>query len=76
MGSVTNPDTHVQKDGRLLMLCAALIAGIRLARDPRAGCKSERVVQALEDSVFLANAVYDLALLRFGGGHLDYRWPD
>ena len=49
-----------KKDGRVLMIAAAIIAGLRLARDPRAGHKSERVVYAVEDAVFLAND------LRFG----------
>jgi hypothetical protein len=63
-----------KKDGRVLMIAAAIIAGLRLARDPRAGHKSERVIYAIEDAVFLGNEIYDLALLRFGGGNLDYEW--
>ena len=27
------------KDGRILVLAAAIITGLRLARDPRAGCE-------------------------------------
>jgi hypothetical protein len=42
-----------KKDGRVL-----IIAGLRLARDPRAGHKSERVIYAVEDAVFLANQRY------------------
>lgn len=49
-------------------------AGLRLARDPRAGHKGECVIYAVEDALFLANEIYDLALLRFGGGHLEYDW--
>ncbi len=63
-----------KKDGRVLVIAAAIIAGLRLARDPRAGHKSERVVYAVEDAVFLANEIYDLALLRFGRGNPDYEW--
>lgn len=63
------------KDGRLLVLCAALIVGIRLARDPRAGHKSERVIYALEDAVFLANEIYDLCQVRHGGS-INYKWVD
>lgn len=33
-----------KKDGRILVLAAAIITGLRLARDPRAGCQTERVV--------------------------------
>jgi hypothetical protein len=52
---------------------SAIIVGLRLARDPRACHKSERVIYAVEDAVFLANEIYDLVLLRFGGS-LDYEW--
>jgi hypothetical protein len=63
-----------KKDGRVIVLAAAIIAGLRLARDPRAGHKSERVIYAVEDAVFLANEIYDLALLRFGGGRITFNW--
>ena len=62
-----------QKDGRVLVIAAAIIAGLRLARDPRAGHLSERVIYAVEDGVFLANQIYDKALLRFAGG-VEYKW--
>jgi hypothetical protein len=62
-----------KKDGRVLVIAAAIIAGLRLARDPRAGHKSERVIYAVEDAVFLANEIYDKALLRFGE-RLGYEW--
>jgi hypothetical protein len=68
------PVTQHKKDGRVLVIAAAIIAGLRLARDSRAGHKSERVIYAVEDAVFLANEIYDLALLRFGRGNLDYEW--
>jgi hypothetical protein len=63
-----------KKDGRILVLAAAIITGLRLARDPRAGSKTERVVNAVEDGIWLANQIYDKALLRFGQGNIDYRW--
>jgi hypothetical protein len=68
-----SPTTH-KKDGRVIVIAAAIIAGLRLARDPRAGHKSERVIYAVEDAVFLANEIYDLALVRFGGGHMRFKW--
>ena len=55
-----------KKDGRILVLPAAIITGLRLARDPRAGCLTERVIDAVEDRLFLANQLYDKALLRYG----------
>jgi hypothetical protein len=55
----------VKKDGRILVLAAAIITGLRLARDPRAGCLTERVIDAVEDGLFLANQLYDKALLRY-----------
>ena len=45
------------------MLSAAIITGLRLARDPRAGCLTERVIDAVEDRISLANQIYDKALL-------------
>jgi hypothetical protein len=63
-----------KKDGRILVLAAAIITGLRLARDPRAGCLTERVIDAVEDGVWLANQIYDKALLRFGNGNINYRW--
>ena len=63
-----------KKDGRILVLAAAIITGLRLARDPRAGCQTERVVNAVEDGIWLANQIYDKALLRFGQENIDYRW--
>ena len=56
------------------MLAAAIITGLRLARDPRAGCLNERVIDAVEDGLFLANQIYEKALLRFGQGNIDYKW--
>jgi hypothetical protein len=32
---------------------------LRLARDPRAVCKTERVVNAVEDGIFLDDEIYD-----------------
>lgn len=48
--------------------------GLRLARDPRAGSKTERVIDAVEDGIFLANQIYEKALLRFGQGNIDFKW--
>ena len=56
------------------MLAAAIIAGLRLARDPRAGHLSERVIYAIEDGVWLANQIYDKAMERFGRGDIHYKW--
>lgn len=70
---LSHEGTVHKKDGRLLVLAAAVIAGLRLARDPRAGHKSERVIYAVEDAIFLANYIYDLALVRHGEG-IDCRW--
>ena len=50
------------------------ITGLRLARDPGAGSKAERVIDAVEDGIWLANQIYDKALLRFGQGNIDVRW--
>lgn len=58
----------------LLVLAAAIITGLRLARDPRAGSKTERVINAVEDGIFLANQIYEKALLRFGQGNIDFKW--
>jgi hypothetical protein len=63
-----------KKDGRILVLAAAIITGLRLARDPRAGCQTERVVNAVEDGIWLVNQIYDKAIPRFGRGNIDYRW--
>jgi hypothetical protein len=63
-----------KKDGRILVLAAAIITGLRLARDPRAGCQTERVVNAVEDGIWLANQIYEKALLRYGRGNIEYRW--
>jgi hypothetical protein len=63
-----------KKDGRVLVLAAAIITGLRLARDPRAGCQTERVVNAVEDGIWLANQIYDKALLRYGQGNIDFKW--
>jgi hypothetical protein len=63
-----------KKDGRILVLAAAIITGLRLARDPRAGCLTERVIDAVEDGIWLANQIYDKALLRHGQGNIDFRW--
>jgi hypothetical protein len=32
------------------------------------------VIDAVEDGIFLANQIYEKALLRFGQGNIDYRW--
>jgi len=56
------------------VLAAAIITGLRLARDPRAGCLTERVIDAVEDGIFLANQIYEKALLRFGQGNVDFKW--
>ena len=37
-----------KKDGKVLVLAAVIITGLR-ARDPRAGCLNERVIDAVED---------------------------
>jgi hypothetical protein len=37
------------------VLAAAIITGLRLALDPRAGSTTERVIDAVEDGIFLAN---------------------
>jgi hypothetical protein len=71
---IDHSPTHHKEHGHVLVIAAAIIAGLRLARDPRAGHKSERVIYAVEDAVFLANEIYDLALLRFGRGNFDYEW--
>ncbi|HEX3941154.1 MAG TPA: hypothetical protein VHX11_06715 [Acidobacteriaceae bacterium] len=68
------PPVEHNKGGRVLIIAAAIIAGLRLARDPRAGHKSERAIYAIEDAVFLANEIYDRNLLRCGRGNLDYEW--
>jgi hypothetical protein len=39
----------VKKDGRILVLAAAIITGLRLACDPRAGALTECVIDAVED---------------------------
>ncbi|HEX8925657.1 MAG TPA: hypothetical protein VF786_07675 [Terriglobales bacterium] len=63
-----------KKDGKILVLAAAIIAGLRLARDERAGSRTERVIYAIEDGVWLANAIYERALERYGRGDISYRW--
>jgi hypothetical protein len=63
-----------KKDGRILVLAAAIITGLRLARDPRAGCRTEGAIDAVEVGIWLANRIYDKALRRFGQGNIDYRW--
>jgi hypothetical protein len=47
-----------------------------VARERGAGCKTERVVNAVEDGIWLANQIYDKALLRFGQGisYYDRAW--
>ena len=55
------------------MLAAAIIVGLRLARDPRAGCLTERVIYAIEDGLFLANQIYDKALSKYGES-IGYKW--
>jgi hypothetical protein len=59
---------------KILVLAAAIITGLRLARDPWAGCQTERVINAVEDGIFLANEIYEKALLRFGQGNVDFKW--
>jgi len=63
-----------KKDGRVLVLAAAIITGLRLARDPIAGSKTERIIDAVEDGIFLANQIYEKALLRYGQGNIDFKW--
>jgi hypothetical protein len=63
-----------KKDGKILVLAAAIITGLRLARDPRARNKTEHVIDAVEDGIFLANQIYDKALLRYGQGNIDFKW--
>ena len=72
--NVSSSQTPYWKDGRILVLAAAIITGLRLARDPRAGSKTERVIDAVEDGIFLANQIYEMALLRFGQGNIDFKW--
>jgi hypothetical protein len=74
MNSVEYSPGATNKDGRILVLAAAIITGLRLVRDPRARSKTERVIDAVEDGIFLANQIYDKALLRFGQRNVDYRW--
>jgi hypothetical protein len=74
MNGVEYSPGATKKDGRILVLAAAIITGLRQARDPRAGCLTERVIDAVEDGLFLANHLYDKALLRYGQGNIDYRW--
>jgi hypothetical protein len=62
VGSKSSAGRH----SRILVLTAAIITGLRLARDPRAGCLTERVIDAVEDGLFLANHLYCRALLRYG----------
>jgi hypothetical protein len=59
-------------DAHLLAIAEAIIAGLRLARDPRTGHKSERVIYAVEDAVFLANEIYDKALLTLALPHKEH----
>jgi hypothetical protein len=70
-----NPVEHspgaTKKDGRILVLAAAIITGLRLARDPRARCLNKRVINAVEDDIFPANRIYHKALLRFGQRNVD-----
>jgi hypothetical protein len=74
MNAVEYSPGATKKDGRILMLAAAIITGLRLARDPRVGSKTERVVNAVDDGIFLANQIYEKALLRFGQGNVDFKW--
>jgi hypothetical protein len=74
MNGVEYSPGAVKKDGRVLVLAAAIITGLPLARDPRAGSKTERVIDAVEDGIWLANQIYEKALLRYGQGNIDYRW--
>ena len=53
----------------ILVLAAAIITGLRLARDPRAGSQTERVINAVEDG-HLFRQIYAKALLRFGQGNI------
>ena len=70
------PEFGTRKMAGLIVLAAAIIAGLRLARDARAGHKSERVIYAVEDAIFLANELYDHALSRFGGNLFGFTWGD
>ena len=74
IGRVEYSPGATKKDGRVLVLAAAIITGLRLTRDPRAGSKTERVIDAVEDGIFLANQIYEKALLRFGQGNIDFKW--
>ena len=56
------------------MLAAAIITGLRPARDPLVGSQPELRVNAVEDGLWLANQIYDKALLRFGRRNIDYKW--
>ena len=73
MGGMHYPPRRPAKDSRTLILATAVIVGLRLARDPRAGSKTERVLYALEDGLFLANEIYELAIVRFAGSG-EYQW--
>ena len=74
IGRVEYSPGATKKDGKILVLAAVIITGLRLARDPRAGCKTERVIDAVEDGIFLANQIYEKALLRYGQGNVDFKW--
>jgi hypothetical protein len=74
INSVEYSPGATKKDGRILVLVAAIITGLRLARDPRAGSKTERVINAVEDGIFLANQIYNKTLLRFGQGNIEFKW--
>ena len=41
---------------------------------PRAGSKTGRVINAVEDGIFLANQIYNKTLLRFGQGNIEFKW--
>jgi hypothetical protein len=74
MNTVEYSPGATKKDGGILVLAAAVITGLRLARDPRAGSQTQRVINAVEDGIFLANQIYDKALLRFGQGNIEFKW--
>ena len=74
MGPVEYSPGATKKDGKILVLAAAIITGLCLGRDARAGCRTERVINAVEDGIFLANEIYGKALLRFGQGNVDFKW--
>jgi hypothetical protein len=54
--------------------CGCRYRGTATGARSESRAQSEPVIYAVEDAVFLANELYDLALLRFGGGNMQYEW--